>query len=49
METFKNIILSKNNKGISRIILNDPQTYNSLSLATINSLIEVFKLLEKDR
>ena len=49
METFKNIILSKNNKGISRIILNDPQTYNSLSLATINSLIAVFKTLEKDK
>ena len=49
MKTFKNIILSKNNKGISRIILNDPQTYNSLSLATINSLIAAFKKLEKDK
>ena len=48
MKTFKNIILSKNNNGISRIILNDPKTYNSLSLATINSLITVFKILEKD-
>ena len=49
MKTFKNIILSKNNKGISRIILNDPKTYNSLSLATINSLIAVFKTLKKDK
>ena len=49
MKTFKNIILSKNNNGISRIILNDPKTYNSLSLATINSLIAVFKKLEKDK
>ena len=49
MKTFKNIILSKNNKGISRIILNDSKTYNSLSLATINSLIAVFKTLEKDK
>ena len=49
MKTFKNIILSKNNNGISRIILNDPKTYNSLSLATINSLIAVFKTLEKDK
>ena len=49
MKTFKNIILSKNNNGISRIILNDPKTYNSLSLATINSLIAVFKILEKDK
>ena len=48
MKTFKNIILSKNNSGISRIILNDPKTYNSLSLVTINSLIAVFKILEKD-
>ena len=49
MKTFKNIILSKDNNGISRIILNDPKTYNSLSLATINSLIAVFKTLEKDK
>jgi len=49
MKTFKNIILTKNNNGISRIILNDPKTYNSLSLATINSLIAVFKTLEKDK
>ena len=49
MKTFKNIILSKNNNGISRIILNDPKTYNSLSLATINSLIAVFKTFEKDK
>ena len=49
MKTFKNIILSKNNNGISRIILNDTKTYNSLSLATINSLIAVFKTLEKDK
>ena len=49
MKTFKNIILSKNNNGISRVILNDPKTYNSLSLATINSLIAVFKTLEKDK
>ena len=49
MKTFKNIILSKNNNGISRIILNDSKTYNSLSLSTINSLIAVFKTLEKDK
>ena len=49
MKTFINIILSKNNNGISRIILNDPKTYNSLSLLTINSLIAVFKTLEKDK
>ena len=49
MKTFKNIILSKNNNGISKIILNDPKTYNSLSLATINSLITAFKTLEKDK
>jgi enoyl-CoA hydratase/carnithine racemase len=49
MKTFKNIILFKNNNGISRIILNDTKTYNSLSLSTINSLIAVFKTLEKDK
>ena len=49
MKTFKNIFLSKNNNGISRIILNDSKTYNSLSLSTINSLIAVFKTLAKDK
>ena len=36
------------NNGISRIQLNDPSTYNSLSLGMLKSLIAAFKDLEKD-
>ena len=36
------------NNGISRIKLNDPSTYNSLSLVMLKSLIAGFKDLDKD-
>ena len=36
------------NSGISRIKLNDPSTYNSLSLGMLKSLIAAFKDLDKD-
>ena len=36
------------NNGISRIKLNDPSTYNSLSLGMLKSLISAFKDLDKD-
>ena len=36
------------NNGISRIQLNDPSTYNSLSLGMLKSLIAAFKDLGKD-
>jgi enoyl-CoA hydratase/carnithine racemase len=49
MKKFKNIKLSISNEGIVRIILNDPKTYNSLSLATINSLLSVFKMFNNDK
>ena len=49
MKKFKNIKLIALKNGISRIILDDPKTYNSLSLDTINSLIEVFKILNQDK
>ena len=49
MKKFKNIKLIDVTNGVSRIILNDPKTYNSLSLETINSLITVFKILNKDK
>ena len=49
MKKFKNIKLIVLKNGISRIILDDPKTYNSLSLDTINSLIEVFKILNQDK
>ena len=38
-----NILVQPSNRGISRIKLNEPSTYNALSLATLNSLIKSFK------
>ena len=49
MKKFKNLKFLINQNGIARIILNDPKTYNSLSLETINSLISVFKFLNNDK
>ncbi len=36
-------------KDISRIIINEPKTYNSLSFKNLNDLIKVFKKLDEDR
>jgi len=42
-------ILVKNlGNGIKNITINDPKTYNSLSFATLRSLINTFKKLDKD-
>jgi enoyl-CoA hydratase/carnithine racemase len=49
MKKLKNIKLVDVKNGVSRIILNDPKTYNSLSIDTINSLITVFKILNQDK
>ena len=43
-----NIIIQPSNNGISRIKLNDPNTYNALSLSTLKSLIESFKNFNDD-
>ena len=48
MEKQSNVIIQPSNSGISRIILNEPSTYNSLSLYTLKSLIECFKNLNDD-
>ena len=40
--------IQNSNSGISRIKLNDPSTYNSLSLDMLKSLIAAFKDLNKD-
>ena len=49
MKKFKNLKFLINQYGIARIILNDPKTYNSLSLETINSLVAAFKFLNNDK
>jgi len=43
------VILVKNlGNGIKSITINDPKTYNSLSFATLRSLLNTFKKLDKD-
>ena len=38
-----------NQKDISRVIINEPKTYNSLSFKNLNDLINVFKKLDNDK
>ena len=48
MRKESNVIVQSSNTGISRIKLNEPSTYNSLSLATLKSLIKSFNDLNND-
>ncbi len=48
MKELSNIIIQSSNNGISRIKLNEPNTYNALSLKTLKSLIEGFKKFSDD-
>ena len=48
MRTFSNVIVQESNRGISRIKINEPDTYNALSLSTLKSLIQSFQNLSKD-
>ena len=43
------ISIQGSNNGISRIRLNDPDTYNSMSFNMLNSLIAALKDLDKDK
>jgi enoyl-CoA hydratase/carnithine racemase len=49
MKNYKNLKINQNEKGIVRIILNDLETYNSLSSDMIKSLLSVLKILNKDK
>ena len=42
-------LLQGSNSGITRLKLNDPGTYNSLSTSMLKSLISRFKELDKDQ
>ena len=48
MNQQSNINVQSSNNGISRIKLNEPSTYNALSLNTLKSLIECFKNFNDD-
>ena len=45
MKKPSNIIILPEADGISRIKLNEPETYNALSYSTIKSLIDAFNFL----
>jgi len=49
MKESSNIIVQSLNNGISRIKLNEPSTYNALSLNTLQSLIKSFKIFNNDK
>ena len=42
------VIIKNLGSGIKKIIINDPKTYNSLSILTLNLLIKNFKKLDRD-
>ena len=42
------VIIKNLGSGIKKIIINDPKTYNSLSILTLNLLIKTFKKLDRD-
>ena len=44
-----NIKTIKYNQDITRVIINDPRTYNSLSTKNLRDLIKVFKKLDNDK
>ena len=48
MKKFTTVKLKKIQNSISLVSINDPKTYNSLSFYTLNSLLAVFKMLDKD-
>jgi enoyl-CoA hydratase/carnithine racemase len=44
-----NIKIINQSKDISRVIINDPKTYNSLSTRNLLDLIKIFKKLDNDK
>ena len=48
MKTISNVLIKDLGSGIKKVIINDPKTYNSLSIVTLNALLNTFKKLDKD-
>ena len=44
-----NIKVINYSKDITRVLIDDPKTYNSLSTKNLNDLIKVFKELDNDK
>ena len=49
VKKIKNVLTKSSNNGISRIILDEPSTYNALSLITIKTLIKCFQNFNNDK
>ena len=43
------VLVNNLGSGIKNVTINDPKTYNSLSFATLKSLLNTFKKLDKDK
>ena len=43
-----NVLVKNLGNGIKNVKINDPKTYNSLSIVTLNALLNTFKKLDKD-
>ena len=43
-----NVVVKNLGNGIKNVTINDPKSYNSLSFATLRSLLNIFKKLDKD-
>jgi len=41
--------VNKVSPGVKRVLINDPETYNSLSYKTLSSLLKAFKKLDNDK
>ena len=48
MKTVSNVLIKNLGSGIKKVIINDPKTYNSLSFAVLNSLLNTFKKLDNN-
>ena len=48
MKKISNVKVSTIDKGITSVLIDDASSYNSLSSVTLNSLLTVFKNLNKD-
>ena len=48
MNKVDSTVISKSESGISRVVINDPASYNALSSKTLKSLINIFKNLNND-
>ena len=48
VKNYKNVKVKVSSGGIRTITIDHPKTYNSLSFETLRSLLNVFKMLDKD-